>query len=126
MSGVHTFYRHTFSCYCACYEKRARLNSVRDNTVLCAMQFPYTLNDDPVCASTFDFGPHPVEEIGEVEDLGFACCSFNDSHSICQRRCHHHIVCAEHSRTELPPHVDLCPAQLRCENLDITAFHAHR
>jgi hypothetical protein len=124
--GLHAFYRHALPSDCACDQKCAGFNSVRNNAVFRAVQLRHAFDDDPVRPGPFDLCPHFVEETCQVHDLGFASCSFNDSHAIGQDCCHHHVVCAEHSRTEFSLHVDLCPAQFGRKNLDITAFHAHR
>src|SRR5439155_8851103 len=90
-----------------------------------AVQIVYAIDHDPICPRAFDLCAHFVEEIGQVHDLGFACCSFNDRHADGQHGCHHHVVCAEHCRTECDLHVDLCPAQFGRENFDVAAFHAY-
>ena len=73
----------------------------------------------------FDLRAHLVQEIREIDDLGFARGSFDHGCAVSQHRRHHYVVGAENSRTEFAAHVDLCPAQFRREHFYVAALNTH-
>ena len=69
----------------------AALDAIGQHFVAGGAQFLDALDDDLVGARALDFRAHGDEEIGEVDDLGFARGVFDDGFTIGQRRRHHEI-----------------------------------
>ena len=74
--------------------------------MLRAVQFLHAFDDDAPGAGAFDFRAHLVEEIGEVDDLGFGGGAFDDGDAFGEHGGHHDVVGAEHGGAELAAQVD--------------------
>src|SRR5215468_5386688 len=52
-------------------EKRSRLDPVRNDVVLGAVQFLHALDDDPSCARAFNLSAHFVQKVCEIDNFRF-------------------------------------------------------
>ncbi len=105
-------------------EEGARFDAIRNDAVLRAVQFLHPFDDDAAGAGAFDFGAHLVEEIGEIDDLGFRGGAIDDRRAFGEDRGHHHVVRPEDGGTLFAAEAHRTADELAGENFDVAAFDA--
>ena len=90
-----------------------------------AVKLLYPLDDDAAGAGSFDLGPHFVQKVGEIHDLGLFRGAVDDGGPLGEHGSHHDVIGAEHGRTEFAGHRDHRAFEFRGENLDVASHHAH-
>ena len=76
----------------------ACLNTVRNNSIVCAVQLLYTLNADSIGTGAADFGTHLVQIVGQIDNLRFLGSIFQNSSTLSKRSCHHNIFGSTYAR----------------------------
>ena len=126
MLALHPLDRDSFAADRARHQKRARFDPVGNDVVFGAVQFLHAFDDQTARARAFDLRAHLVQEIRQIDDLGFLRRSFDHRHAFGQNRRHHDVVGAENRRAEFALQVDDRAGQFRREHLHVAAFHPHR
>jgi len=78
--------------YCRCHHQRTRLDTVRDHSVLGAVQTLPPLDLDHMSAGAADSCTHRDQHTAEVLDLGLARSVFNCGPPSAERGRHHYVL----------------------------------
>ena len=102
----------------------AGLDAVGDNGVLGASEFFNPFDGDAAGAGSFDLGTHGDEEIGKVDDFGFASGRLDDGGAFRKTCGHHDVVGSENSRAVFAAKVEFTTDQAALGTLQVhvTAF----
>ena len=89
--GDHIAYHHISpGCRCRTH-KGARLDLVRDNGILRAVQMIHSPDTDGIRACSLDVCTHAVQKVSYIYNMRLLGRIFKDCLSLCQGSCHHNI-----------------------------------
>ena len=124
--GSTRFDRDSLSADRARHQERARFDPIRNDVMLCAVQFFHAFDDHAPRARAFDLRAHLVQEIRQIDDFRFGGRAFDHGDAFGQHRGHHDVVGAEDGRAEFAAQIDDGALQFRRENFHVPALHPNR
>ena len=78
-------------CCSRCKHKGSCLNLIRDNRILCLVEFFHTDNPDYIRTCTTDLRTHAVQKVRNIHHMWLFCCVLDNCFSLCHRSCHHNV-----------------------------------
>src|SRR5215470_17184573 len=91
MLWLHSSDGHSLPGNCAGDQKCTGLNPIGDHPVFGAVQFGYTLDNNPARSRALDLGAHLIQEVCQIDNLWLLSCAFNNCHTVSQNGSHHHV-----------------------------------
>ena len=122
MLGNDVLHQHIAAGNGCCDHVCSCLNLVRNDGILCAVEFFHPFDTDDICTSAFDIGTHHVQIVCSIYHMGFFCCVFDGCHAFCHGSSQHDV---DGSTYTYLVHINGCTHQSVCisTNHAVAFFH---